>query len=792
MPIKPTYPGVYIEEVPSGVKTIVGVSTSIAAFVGYTARGPTDKAVRIHNFGDFERNFGGLHRESLISYGVYQFFLNGGTDAYVVRVAQGASGAGLKLEGSDGNTEVLTVEAKNPGSWGNFIRLDIDYNTNNPDSTFNIGITRYEQQNGEMIEKEKEMIRNLSMNSLSNYYVESVVNNESNLIKVTRPDLDFTDELATRGKSLSNKFELTDVSQLNDDEKYITLILNGEDKHILSLDPTVINATSTDIPTFLDNVRNHLNDTAIPNTGLDAEIEVKRAFANFAGDAGGFHLLFRCTTGKGKEKSSIQIITSSSNDASVKLKLGFHNNGREKDGSSKWRPIPTGTFGGDLAKEWGDPVGSDIGGSKFWIDIIDELNGDVLLNRSEVILTATTVGEKLKNTLQTQLREYISDPITDNIIVELNGTYLRAIPNIEQPNAKIKFYINDGDVGADDPTAKDILKLTMDTGCGFWNLQQNCLGVGAPVDYQNYITIGEDGRVPDATEIKGSYIVKTGMNALRDVDLFNLLVIPRTTKLNTPEKVLDVISAAISLCEEERAFFIVDPDPSMNYDVFAEWVSFSSKNGAVYFPQIKLPDPLDNYRLKDFPPSGTIAGIFARTDAERGVWKAPAGTEALMKGVQGLSYVLTDPENGTLNPKGINCLRYFTEYGNIVWGSRTLVGSDTKASEWKYIPVRRIALFMEESLYRGTQWAVFEPNDEPLWAQIRLSVGTFMHDLYRKGAFQGSKPSDAYFVKCDKETTTQSDINQGIVNILVGFAPLKPAEFVMIKISQMAGQLGVE
>jgi phage tail sheath protein FI len=150
---------------------------------------------------------------------------------------------------------------------------------------------------------------------------------------------------------------------------------------------------------------------------------------------------------------------------------------------------------------------------------------------------------------------------------------------------------------------------------------------------------------------------------------------------------------------------------------------------------------------------------------------------------------LTDPENGTLNPLAINCLRSFPVIGNVVWGSRTLEGADQLASQWKYLPVRRLALYIEESLYRGTQWVVFEPNDEPLWAQIRLNLGSFMQGLFRQGAFQGKTPREAYLVKCDKETTTQDDINRGIVNILVGFAPLKPAEFVIIKISQLAGEV---
>lgn len=184
-----------------------------------------------------------------------------------------------------------------------------------------------------------------------------------------------------------------------------------------------------------------------------------------------------------------------------------------------------------------------------------------------------------------------------------------------------------------------------------------------------------------------------------------------------------------------------------------------------------------------------MGGIYAATDANRGVWKAPAGTEASLSGVTGLQYVLTDLQNGTLNPLAINCLRQFRIYGDVVWGARTLQGSDAAASQWKYVPVRRVALFLEASLYEGTQWVVFEPNDEPLWSAIRLNVGAFMQDLFRKGYFQGKTPAEAYFVKCDSETTTQNDINLGIVNILVGFAPLKPAEFVIIQIQQMAGQI---
>jgi hypothetical protein len=204
---------------------------------------------------------------------------------------------------------------------------------------------------------------------------------------------------------------------------------------------------------------------------------------------------------------------------------------------------------------------------------------------------------------------------------------------------------------------------------------------------------------------------------------------------------------------------------------------------------LNAPDPLQQGRINQFPPCGFVAGLYSATDASRGVWKAPAGIDASLTGESGPSVPLTDLQNGTLNVQGINCIRNFPVYGDVIWGARTLRGNDQLASEWKYVPIRRLALFLESSLYDGTQWVVFEPNDERLWSQIRLNVGAFMQGLFLQGAFQGTTPQQAYFVKCDGENNPQASIDQGIVNILVGFAPLYPAEFVVIQIQQMAGQV---
>jgi phage tail sheath protein FI len=310
---------------------------------------------------------------------------------------------------------------------------------------------------------------------------------------------------------------------------------------------------------------------------------------------------------------------------------------------------------------------------------------------------------------------------------------------------------------------------------------------------------GNDGGDVDATDLIGNPDLKSGIYALNRADLFNLLCIPPPVRGSaTP---VGVYQKALTLCVDRRAFLVVDPDPAWaapidraidNAIQGREALGIAgpeARNGALYFPAIRQLDPLRDNQVDDFVPCGVIAGVMARTDATRGVWKAPAGLDAALAGVQGLQLNLSDPENGRLNPLGINCLRSFPVNGRVVWGARTLRGADQAADEYKYIPVRRLALFIEESLYRGTQWVVFEPNDEPLWAQIRLNVGAFMQNLFRQGAFQGRSPREAYLVKCDAETTTQNDINLGIVNILVGFAPLKPAEFVIIRIQQLAGQV---
>lgn len=257
----------------------------------------------------------------------------------------------------------------------------------------------------------------------------------------------------------------------------------------------------------------------------------------------------------------------------------------------------------------------------------------------------------------------------------------------------------------------------------------------------------------------------------------------------------DLIDGAMNYCEGRSlsdCFFIGDMDSQDgDYEAaidFRDDLNNPNSYGAVYFPWLYMLDPTGrSAEPVAVPPSGFMAGLYGRTDARRGVWKAPAGTEARVAGAVGLGATLTDVQHGDLNnhPKSVCVIRRFPTTGIVAWGTRT-VSSDPENA---YIPVRRTGIMLRVSIFNGIQWAVFEPNDEPLWAALRLNIGTFMNTLFRRGAFQGATPSEAYFVKCDAETTTQADIDLGIVNVLVGFAPLKPAEFVVVKISQKAGQV---
>jgi uncharacterized protein len=308
----------------------------------------------------------------------------------------------------------------------------------------------------------------------------------------------------------------------------------------------------------------------------------------------------------------------------------------------------------------------------------------------------------------------------------------------------------------------------------------------------------------------------TGLYALDKITDVNLIAIPGQGDIGT-------VNAGVEYCKNQRplqdCFFIGDmgivgpggvtdvrlarrDDASPDVSTIADARAFATTGiggaaidkaagdyGAIYFPWVYAPDAIGTGRNPRIllPPSAFLAGIYARIDNSRGVFKAPAGTEAGVAGALAPFVTTSDTEQDQLNPIKVNVIRTVPGSGLVVWGSRT-IGSD---ASWRYIPVRRMAIFLRVSIYYGIQWAVFEPNDEPLWASLRLNIRAFMLTQFRAGAFQGSTPDDAFFVKCDSSTTTQQDIDNGVVNILVGFAPLKPAEFVVLKLSQKVNQPAV-
>ncbi|NVO58275.1 phage tail sheath family protein [Rhodobacteraceae bacterium B1Z28] len=481
------------------------------------------------------------------------------------------------------------------------------------------------------------------------------------------------------------------------------------------------------------------------------------------------------TTSSGRT-SSVSFRQAGANSATAVLRWNIVSGAREAEGSAGTRPAQTGTAGARHVDF--DPTAvSD--GDEIEVQLNDAAG--VQIDNATVVTFSPPPASlaEARGVIEAALRTSTIPAISQGTVDVIDNALVIA-PGGDNRSRNFTFAAGGGG------DAAGPLNLTAAAGA-FVNVSMYELGVGPVSNAQAAAQMGDDGTPPGPALIAGSRAAKTGIYALEDVDLFNILV-PGVSDVA-------VLTEAIAYAEERRSMVLIDLDPSINsLDEARDWINdpansgLKHRNAVAYFPQVRLADRLQNGRLRSFPNSGLMAGLWARTDAQRGVWKAPAGIEARLRGVQALDYVLSDPENGVLNPLGLNCLRTFPVFGTVSWGSRTLVGADAFASEWKYVPVRRIALFIEESLYRGTQFVVFEPNDEPLWAQIRLSVGSFMNNLFRQGAFQGATPEEAFFVRCDSTTTIQADIDLGIVNIHVGFAPLKPAEFVVIHIQQIAGQ----
>jgi len=284
-----------------------------------------------------------------------------------------------------------------------------------------------------------------------------------------------------------------------------------------------------------------------------------------------------------------------------------------------------------------------------------------------------------------------------------------------------------------------------------------------------------------------SAAVMTGVHFLDAAPIFNLLAVPG-------EADPGLIAQLQAYCVGRKAFLIADTAADSTFATLqngpdSRMTGANAINAAIYFPWLNALDAQQNL-TRPFPPSGFVAGIYAATDAARGVWQAPAGITAPVTGALDPVVKLTDAENAVLNPHAVNCIRIFPKFGAVVWGARTLAGSAQAASDWTYVPVRRLALYIEASVTNGTKWATFEPNDARLWSELNRSIGAFMQTLFTQGAFKGQSAAQTYFVQCNAQNNPPSGVDQGIVNITIGFAPVRPAEFVIIQIQQIAGQTG--
>ncbi len=288
----------------------------------------------------------------------------------------------------------------------------------------------------------------------------------------------------------------------------------------------------------------------------------------------------------------------------------------------------------------------------------------------------------------------------------------------------------------------------------------------------------KDSRAPNESDYQNTFSL---LDPIPDI---NLIAVPG---IGSPS----MVSFGSGYCEKRgNCFFLGDmnltDDSLTDAQNFINSINIKNSFGSVYFPWIRIKDPVGFSRNSiAVPPSGSVASIFARTDITRGVWKASAGIESAIKGAVGITANISDTEQNTLNPIGVNAIRKFPNMGILIWGARTLATQTDP--EYKYIPVRRTSMFIEQSISRGIQWAVFEPNDEALWERIRIVVNNFMIDLFKDGAFQGSKADESFFVKCGRDTTSQNEINQDIFNIVLGIAFVRPAEFTILKITQKAG-----
>lgn len=805
MTVAVSYPGVYVQEVSSGVRTIVGVSTSIGLFIGRAKTGQIDVPTLCNSHEDFARAFSEDDGGSDMMRAVKLFFANGGQQCWAMRVAKGASSSTVTLRNAANDADALQATALSAGLYGDSIRLAVSYGTQFPESTFNLGVFAWTKTStGALRATGSEAYVGLSMDPASARYAPDVVNAASRLVALTDP------AVAAVGKGWSQSgfavstgtdavFRAQWMARLGAAAATNRFLARVDGNAAVEVDLSAIDFgaaplnTSAGARANLAAALTTLINSQLP-AGSTIAVTMEAGPAGPAGQDNAATSWLRITSQTGGD---VTIDPASAFDLAVPLMLGTAQGGVEASRFANGRPAPTGWVSApeDLATLGAIP---QSGAGSFDTLTVNGVDLDVSNAGAHSIATTTSAGVTgpvFYEDATAVDNDTGSDGIREKLAILAAAINDRALADssfavtAEVWGARLAILPTGG---VDNGTVTVATKLGAAAGPALSanassNVRFLALGASGLGGFQSG-TSGLNGIAPDAGTYQAAYQIVD-----REVDLFNLLVLPKDHD-HGDATTRALWGPASIFCQKRRAFLIMDPPDawisaqaavSAGVGVNTLRVGLVKDDAAVYFPRLKI-----NENGKDVfvGPSGAMAGLFARIDGARGVWKAPAGTEATLQGVTGVESKFSDGENGTLNPKAVNTIRVFPE-GIVSWGARTMDGDDSFGSEYKYVPIRRLALFIEESLYRGLKWVVFEPNDAPLWAQIRLNVGAFMNNLYQQGAFQGAKPGDAYFVKCDASTTTPADQDLGIVNIVVGFAPLKPAEFVVLTLQQIASAL---
>lgn len=792
MPAKVSYPGVYVQEEPSGARAVAAASTSTALFVGMIDRGPFGIPTRVLSLVEYERNFGASSSGEMADQ-VRQFYVNGGTEAWIMRIANGAEDAGVTLQ-TAANAPTIHLTARDVGVAGNMIRAEVDYDTASPERSFNLTLYRSSvRSDGSFERKETETYSNLSLDHGSARYAPNIVNGASALVTLT----DLNAAAGITGASIGGVIYRTPAATAQNGLNALIAVGSKFRCTIANNPPVDVVLTSTTAASFGPAVV-----TAYGLLGIT--VNCTSGFVSFAG---GLVLEIASTTG------AVVITPAAANDAAVPLMLGTAQGGIELDSTGLLRPAPTG-----LSSRVGTVLAGAAGVG--WLDSLDTLAQVLRSNITNFNLTdptnpgAHTALTNISKDATQKLFETDPAPATPapigslanvgRALGEIATAIATAAPNRwSARRIGYRLVLNPKFGGANDGLTS-VLTTTPNAGnigasifpTSLSNVAAYSVGQQgglAPVGKQSITLpgdLGGDGTKP----LLGDYQAAFGVIE-SELDSFNLMILPRADQQTDAER-KGLWGTASALAAKRRAILLVDPDSAWNSIASAESgvaglkVGVETRNAAIFWPRLKIPDATITAG-KTVDPSGSIAGLMARTDTAKGVWAAPAGIEATIRGIVGVDRNMSDEENGVLNPKALNAIRLFPS-GAVAWGARTMVGSDdTGDIDNKYIPVRRTMLFIEESLYRGLKFAVFQPNAEPLWASIRLAAGSFMNGLMRQGAFASRNKLEAYFVLCDASTTTPTDQNLGIVNVVVGFAPLKPAEFVVLTVKQIAGQAAV-